>query len=331
MKVLVTGGGGFLGGAIARRLRERGDDVVVFGRSKYPHLRKLDIRSVRGDVRDVEAVRSACIGFDAVCHVAAKVGIWGRRRDFYEINVLGTRNVIEACRRSGVGRLVYTSSPSVVVGEEGLAGADESQPYPTRYLADYPATKAAAEQAVLAANNPDFSTAALRPHLIWGPGDSQLIPRVLERARRGRLVQVGDGTNLVDITYIDNAAAAHVAALDHLTHDAACAGSAYFISQGEPVSLWGWINELLARVGVPAVGKRISFEAARRIGALLEAGYAMLRLRAEPAMTRFLAAQLAKPHYFSIAAARRDLGYAPLVSADEGLDRLVAWIKEGEQ
>ncbi len=329
MKVLVTGGGGFLGGAIARRLRERGDDVAVFGRSDYPHLQELDIRTVRGDVRDVEAVRSACTGLDAVCHVAAKVGIWGRRRDFYEINVLGTRNVIDACRRAGVGRLVHTSSPSVVVGEGGLAGVDESQPYPYRYLAHYPGTKAEAERAVLAANSPDFSTAALRPHLIWGPGDTQLIPRVLERARRGRLVQVGEGTNLVDITYIDNAAAAHIAVLDHLAPDAACAGSAYFISQGEPVSLWSWINELLARVGVPVVTKRLSYAKARRIGALLEGVYTVLRIRSEPVMTRFLATQLAKPHHFSVAAAMRDFGYQPLVSTSEGLNRLVAWIEGG--
>ena len=331
MRILVTGGGGFLGGAIARHLRERGDDVAVFGRNDYPSLAKLDILTLRGDVRDAEAVRLACNGLDAVCHVAAKVGIWGRRRDFYEINVQGTRNVIDACRRAGVGRLVYTSSPSVVVGEGGLAGVDESQPYPDRYLAHYPATKAEAERAVLAANGPDFSTAALRPHLIWGPGDTQLIPRLLERARRGRLVRVGDATNLVDITYIDNTVAAHVAALDRLAPDAPCAGSAYFISQGEPVSLWGWINELLARVGLPPVTRQLSYPTARRIGALLEGVYSVLRLRSEPLMTRFLAAQLAKPHYFSVAAAARDLGYEPSVSTNEGLERLVAWIEGGSR
>lgn len=328
MKVLVIGGGGFLGSAIARRLRERGDNVTVLGRNLYPHLRRLDIRTVQGDVCDGQAVRAACSSHDAVCHVAAKIGIWGRRRDFFEINVLGTRNVIDACRRDGVGRLVFTSSPSVVVGEQGLTGVDESQPYPERYLAHYPATKAEAERAVLAANGPDFSTVALRPHLIWGPGDTQLVPRLLKRARRTRLAQVGDGSNLVDMTYIDNAADAHVAALDRLTPDAACAGSAYFISQGEPVRLWGWINDLLTRLGLPVVQKRLSYHAARRLGALLEIAYASLRLRSEPVMTRFLASQLAKPHYFSISAARSDLGYVPAVSTSEGLDRLVAWIRE---
>jgi len=329
MKVLVTGGGGFLGGAIARRLRARGDEVSVFGRNAYPVLDGLGIRTVRGDVRDAEAVKGACQGMDAVCHVAAKVGIWGRPRDFRDVNTQGTRNVIDACRKAGVGKLVYTSSPSVVVGAGGLAGVDESQPYPDRYLAHYPATKAEAERAVLAANAPSFSTVALRPHLIWGPGDTQLIPRLLDRARRGRLIRVGDGTNLVDITYIDNASDAHVAALDRLTPNAPCAGSAYFISQGEPVVLWDWINKVITRVGMPPVRRTLSYNAARRIGALFEAAYWVLRLRSEPLMTRFLASQLAKPHHFSIAAARRDLGYEPAVSTSEGVGRLVEWIIKG--
>ncbi len=329
MKILVTGGGGFLGGAIARRLCERGEAVTVFGRNPYPHLAKLGIETVSGDVRDADAIRRVCVGVDVVFHVAAKIGIWGRRRDFFEVNVTGTRNVIDGCRRGGVGRLVFTSSPSVVLGEGGLSGVDESLPYPERYLTHYPATKAEAERLVLAANGPGFSTVSLRPHLLWGPGDTQLIPRLLNAARRGRLIQVGDGSNLVDMTYISNAVDAHLDALGRLEPAAACAGSAFFISQGEPTSLWVWINELLARVGISQVRRRISYRSAHRLGSVMEVLYRGLGIRSEPPMTRFLAYQLGKPHHFSIAAARRDLGYEPRISMADGLDRLVEWIKSG--
>jgi len=329
MKALVTGGGGFIGGRVARMLRERGDHVSILGRRRYPRQEKEGIKTFQVDLRDAEGVRRACRGMEIVYHVAAIPGIWGRRRDFWEINVDGTGHVIEGCRAAGVGKLVFTSSPSVVFGEEALCDVDESQPYPRRYLADYPETKAVAERMVLAANGPNLATVALRPHLVWGPGDPHLIPKVVRRARAGKLVQVGDGTNLVDITYIDNAAQAHVLAGDALAPDAACAGRAYFISQGEPVALWPWLNELLVALQVKPVRRTISYKAARRMGATLEAGYRLLRMRREPPMTRFLACQLALSHYFNIEAARRDLGYAPTVSTVEGVSRLVSSLREG--
>lgn len=329
MNILVTGGGGFLGGAIARELHERGDTVTVFGRRPYPHLESLGLQTLRGDVRDAESVGAACAACDAVFHVAAKVGIWGRYRDFYDVNVTGTRNVIAGCRRHGVTHLVVTSSPSVVSGDEPLEGVDESQPYPDRYLSPYARTKAEAEKSVLASNGPDLCTVVLRPHLLWGPGDTQLIPRLLDRARRGRLVQVGDGTNLVDLTYISDAVGAHLCALDRLQPGAHCAGNAYFISQGAPVPLWSWINDLLGRVGIAPVRRRLPYRSARRLGAALETIYRALRIRSEPPMTRFLAGQLAKAHYFSIEGARRDLGYRPRVSMESGLEKLVEWIHAG--
>ena len=329
MKAVITGGGGFLGSGIARLLHERGDEVTVFGRSRYPHLEQLGIKAVRGDLRSPSTVRTAVEGTDVVFHAAAVTGIWGPRRMFWGINVEGTRNVLAACRQAGVGRLVYTSSPSVVIGEDELCGVDESQPYPSRYLAHYPETKAVAEREVLAANDKHLATVALRPHLIWGPGDPHLIPRIIARARSGRLVQVGDGTNLVDITYIDNAAEAHVRAADALHLGAPCCGKAYFISQGKPVALWPWINDLLERLGIPPVRRAISFRTARRAGWVAEWFHRVLRIESEPRMTRFLASQLSKSHYFDITAARRDLGYAPAVSTEEGVERLVAWL-EGE-
>jgi len=324
MKALVTGGGGFLGTRLARMLCERGEEVTVLGRRRYPHLEGTPIRCLQADIRDRAAVQDACRGMEVVFHAAAIPGIWGRRRTFQEINIEGTRNVLAACRAGGVRKLVHTSSPSVVFDHRDLCGVDESWPYPSRFLADYPATKAVAERLVLAANDDQLATVALRPHLIWGPGDPHLIPRVIARARTGRLVQVGDGTNLVDITYIDNAAEAHLRAAEALAPGSACAGRPYFISQGEPVKLWPWLRCLLERLGIPGPTRSIPCGLAYRLGAVAEAAYRLLRLPGEPRLTRFVAFQLAKSHYFDISAARRDFGYQPVVSTETGLDRLVA-------
>ncbi|MGD2110896.1 MAG: NAD-dependent epimerase/dehydratase family protein [Phycisphaerae bacterium] len=328
MKALVTGGGGFLGTRIVQMLAARGEEVVVFGRSRYPHHERSGIVTIQGDLRDADAVDRACQGMDVVFHVGAFAGIWGPRRLFRDINVSGTRHVLNSCQMGGIRRLVYTSSPSVVFGDEPLCGVDESYPYPDRFLAHYPETKAHAEQMVLAANGGTLATVALRPHLIWGPGDPHLLPRLVARARAGKLMQVGDGENRVDITFIDNAARAHILAADALAPDAACAGRAYFISQGEPVVLWPWLNEVLAAVGVPPVKKRISFRKAHWIGAVFEGVYRALGARSEPPMTRFVAAQLAKSHYFDISAARRDLGYEPIVATAEGLRPTVEYLAE---
>ena len=322
MKALVTGGGGFLGSAIAGMLHQRGDQVTVFGRRRYPHLERRGIECVQGDLRDAESVQNSVSGMDVVFHAGGLTGIWGQRRMFWETNVGGTRNVLAACRRAGGPKLVYTSSPSVVFGEDDLCGVDESVPYPERYLAAYPETKAAAEREVLDANNDDLATVALRPHLIWGPGDPHLIPRVLDRARRGKLVRVGDGRNLVDIIYIDNAAEALLLAADALAPHSACAGRAYFISQGEPVALWPWLARIIEAAGLPAVKRAVSYRTARRMGWVCEALCHALRHGREPLMTRFLAAQLAKSHYFNISAARRDFDYLPRVSTEDGLNRL---------
>ena len=329
MKALVTGGGGFLGSAIVRMLYERGDEVSVLGRGTYPQIVPYIKRAFQSDIRNTPPIVRACEGMDVVFHVAALAGIWGRRRDFWSINVEGTRNVIEGCLANSVPRLVFTSSPSVVFGKDDLCGVDESTPYPSRHLAAYPETKAAAERMVLAANSPTLATVALRPHLIFGPGDPHLIPRVLARARQGRLVQVGDGKNLVDVTYVDNAAEAHVKAADALTPGGRCAGRAYFISQGEPVSLWPWLNELLTAVGAPIVTLSISFGSAYRAGTVLELVYRAFGSVREPPMTRFLATQLAKSHYFDISSAKGDFGYNPTISTADGVRRLVATLGGG--
>ncbi len=328
MKALVTGAGGFLGLYIVEQLVARGDQVRTFCRGKYAELDQLGVETIRGDICNREETVAACQGVDVVFHVAAIAGIGGRWQEFYDINVLGTRHILEGCRTHGVGRLVYTSSPSVTFDGADQEGVDESAPYPERFLAHYPHSKSIAEGEVLAANGSDgVLTCALRPHLIWGPRDRHLIPRLLARARSGRLRRVGEGKNLVDMIYVENAAEAHLQAGDVLRDGSPVAGRAYFLSQGEPVNCWQWINEILALADIPPVKKSISASAAYKVGAVLEAIYRVLGLKGEPPMTRFLAAQLSTHHYFDITRARQDFGYNPSVSTEEGMRRLGAELK----
>jgi nucleoside-diphosphate-sugar epimerase len=329
MNALVTGGGGFLGGAIVRRLRARGDAVRSLSRGHYSDLDPLGVTQFQGDVADAEAVAEAAAGCDVVFHVAAKAGVGGRYSEYHRANVTGTENVLAACRRHGVRRLVYTSSPSVVFNGRDMEGVDESVPYPTHYDAHYPRTKALAEQLVLRANGPDLATVSLRPHLIWGPGDNHLIPRIIRRARAGRLRRVGGASKLIDSTYIDNAADAHLLAADRLARGSPVAGKAYFLSQGEPVPLWGLVNRILAAAGLPPVTRSVPYGAAYAAGFVLEVAYALFCPRCEPPMTRFLARELSTAHWFDLSAARRDLGYAPGVSLDEGLRRLAKSFENG--
>ncbi|TWU06685.1 3 beta-hydroxysteroid dehydrogenase/Delta 5--_4-isomerase [Symmachiella macrocystis] len=323
MKALVTGGGGFLGLYITEQLVARGEDVRVFCRGDYPRLGELGVEVQRGDVRDSAAVAAACAGMDVVFHTAAIPGVWGPWPQYYEINTLGTEHVIAGCQQHGVPKLVYTSSPSVVFGSTSHEDADESLPYPSEYACHYPHTKALAEQAVLAANGQrGLATCALRPHLIWGPRDNHLIPRLIQRARSGRLRRVGDGSNLVSMTYVENTAHAHLQAADALNADSAVAGQAYFINEPEPVNLWQWIDQLLALVDLPPVKRSVSTKTALRIGGALETVYRLLHLPGEPPMTRFLAAQLSCSHYYSVEKSRRDFGYAPQVTFPEAMQRL---------
>jgi len=326
MKALVTGGGGFLGGAIVRLLRERGDCVVSLSRGSYPELERLGVEQVNGDLGDREAVVRAAAGCDIVFHVAAKAGIWGDYADFYRANVTGTENVIAACRENGITRLVHTSSPSVVFDGRDVEGGNESLPYPSRYEAHYPRTKAIAERIVLAADSTELATTALRPHLIWGPGDNHLVPRIIAKARAGRLRRIGSRPCLVDTVYVDNAARAHLQAADRLSAGSPPAGRAYFISNGEPIPLWEMVNRILAAAGLPAVERSVSPKVAYAAGVICEALWGALRLPGEPPVTRFVAHELATAHWFDIGAARRDLGYEPEISIDEGLIRLREWL-----
>jgi nucleoside-diphosphate-sugar epimerase len=328
LTALVTGGGGFLGRAVVEQLLARGDRVRSLARGVYPDLAALGVEVLRGDLRDAQAVGQACAGCDVVFHVAAKSGIWGRYDTYFEPNVRGTHNVLAACREHGVPRLVYTSSPSVIFDGRSMEGVDESTPYPHKYHSHYSATKALAEQAVLAANGETLHTLALRPHLIWGPWDNHLVPRIVRQGQAGTLRRVGDGTNKVDTTYIDNAARAHLVAADALETNPRAAGRPFFISQGEPMALWEIINGVLAAAGLPPVTRSMSHRVAWSAGAILEAAYGLLRLTGEPRMTRFVARELATAHWFDITAARTELGYEPAITITEGLHRLEAWFQE---
>jgi nucleoside-diphosphate-sugar epimerase len=326
MNILVTGGGGFLGQALCRGLVARGHAVTSFNRGHYPALDALGVRQLRGDLADRDAVVAAAQGCDAIFHNAAKAGAWGSHDSYHRANVVGTDNVIAACRAHGIGRLVYTSTPSVThrATHPVAGGTADEVPYGEHVKAPYASTKILAEKAVLAANDATLATIALRPRLIWGPGDAQLLPRLVQRARAGRLRLVGDGSNLVDTTYIDNAAQAHFDAFDHLALGAACAGSAYFISNGEPRPVREIVNALLAAAGAPPVTKTLPFPLAYALGAACEAAWTLLPLSGEPPLTRFLAEQLATTHWYAMAPATRDFGYVPRVTIAEGLQRLRA-------
>ena len=329
MKALVTGGGGFLGGAVVRLLQQRGNAVRSLTRSAYPWLDELGVEQTLGDLADLEAVERAAEGCDIVFHSAAKAGVWGRYADFFKTNITGTENVIAACKKHHVRKLVYTSTPSVVHGGGDIEGGNESLPYAKHFDAYYPATKAAAEKAVLAANSSELATVALRPHLIWGPSDPHLIPRIINRAKAARLRRIGSRPVKVDVTYIDNAADAHILAGDKLDVGSPVAGKAYFISNGEPVELWPFIDRILAAGGLPPLTRTISAWKARLAGRLLEWMYWGLHLPGEPPMTRFVASQLSTAHWYDITAARTDLGYEPHVSIDEGLRRTAEWLRVG--
>lgn len=323
MHVLVTGGGGFLGTAICTMLRARGEQVRSVSRGDYPQLAKLGVEHLRGDLADPGVAERAVQGVAAVIHTAALAGIWGDEARYVSANVVATERLLAAAQAAGIRRFVYTSTPSVVQTDDDCEGGDGSTPYATAPRTAYQRTKIAAEKAVLAAHGPEFWTVALRPRLIWGPGDPHIVPRLAERSRAGRLRRVGSDERKVDSTFIDNAAAAHLCALDRLTGpDVACGGKAYFVSNGEPWPMWTLINALLTASGAPPVEKSLPAGVAFAVGAICEAVWSTLPLDGEPPMTRFLARQLSTANWYDISATRRDLGWEPAVSMEQGLERL---------
>lgn len=328
-RALVTGGGGFVGSSIVKQLLAAGVECLVVGRNSYPAIEALGATCLPGDIGDRSFLYEACKDVDTVFHVAALAGIWGTWADYQRVNVQGTENVIAACRENNVPRLVYTSTPSVVFNRGHIVYGDEQLPYAESFLCHYARSKVIAEKLVLQSNTEfsEFTTCAIRPHLVWGPGDPHLIPRLLERGRKGQLKKVGDCSNLVDISYVENVAEAHLLAAHNLENVGSAAGQAYFISQGEAVNLWQWIDELFERLSVPPIQARVPFSLAYGVGAVLEGMHHVFAPHKEPRMTRFLAEQLAKSHCFSIAKAQKDLGYTVRISTSEGMDRLCSHMK----
>lgn len=323
MKALVTGGGGFLGSAIVKALLKRGDSVKTIQRGHYPFLSELGVEAIQGDLINEDAVNTAASGCDILFHVAAKAGVWGDYDEYYQANVVATQNVIQACKKNNIACLVYTSTPSVVFDGTDEAGIDETTPYAETFFNAYQKTKAEAEQLILKANSPELKTVALRPHLIWGPGDRHLAPRVIDRAKAGKLRLVGSKDNKVDSCYIDNAVQAHLLAANCLqADDNVCAGKAYFISNDEPITMSILINKILAAAELPPVTKTLNENTAYYIGVIFESIYKLFNIKKEPLMTRFVARQLSTAHWFNLAAAKKELGYQPSISIDEGMKRL---------
>jgi 2-alkyl-3-oxoalkanoate reductase len=325
VNALVTGASGFLGQYIVEQLLARGDRVRALCRRRFPRLEALGVEVVSGNLCDRQTVSAACRDMDVVFHVGGVAGMGGPWRRFYENNVIATQHIIDGCLERRVGRLVFTSSPSVTFRCQDQRNVDESAPYAKHWLCHYAHSKAIAEQHVLAANrNEGLLTCALRPHLIWGPRDRHLIPQLLHRAKTGQLHRIGDGRNMVDMVYVENAARAHLLAADALHSDSPVAGSAYFITQGEPVNCWDWLGKVIELAGLPPIRKFLSFRVAWLLGMACEFGGSFFQLYGEPPMTRFVAAQLSMSHYFNIARARKDLGYEPTISTAEGIRRMVS-------
>jgi len=318
MKVLVTGGGGFLGSAVCRQLAALGHDVVAFQRRPATHLESHGVSSIEGDISDIDALSKAAEGCDALVHTAGKAGIWGKPEDFRRINVDGTSNVIRTCREHSIPYLVHTSSPSVVHVGGDIAGADESLPLATEFSAPYPETKAEAERLVIAANDEQLKTTALRPHLIWGPGDPHILPRLRDKARGGKLALPAPD-KIIDTVFVENAALAHVMALQELMGTARCAGKAYFITNNEPMPQGEIIGKLLAALGIDVKIRAVPASVAMTAGTLCETAWRTFNLKGEPPVTRFSVEQLATAHWFNTTAAEKDFGYIPPTTIAEGL------------
>lgn len=321
MRILVTGATSLIGKRLVERLLERGDDPICMQR----HAADVAAAQVLGDVRDAAAVKTASTSCEAVIHLAAKVGVVGTWSEFESVNVAGTAHVVAAARHHDLRTIVHVSSPSVAHVGDPIAGGLAEPASTGRRGAWYAESKALAERLALSANDSSMTVVAVRPHLVWGEGDTQLVGRIVERARSGRLALVNGGRALVDTTYIDNAVDALIAALDRASPGAACAGNAYVITNGEPRTIRELVDGICHAAGLTVKHRSIPIQLAAPVGALMEWFWAHTNRIDDPPITRFLAEQLGTAHWFDPRPAATDLGYRPAISLDEGLTRLAAW------
>lgn len=332
MTILVTGAGGFVGFRLVKVLSDFGFKVHTLQRGTYPELNLPNVTNFSGSLAEKKTVELALSGVDAIFHVASKIGMWGDYQEFYQTNVEGTKDLATKAHTRGIKYFIYTSTPSVIFDRGDILGADESLPYPKTHLNFYGETKRLAEEYILKMASSDFITAAIRPHLIYGPGDKQLIPKVVKAHRDGRLKIIGDGNNLVDVSYIDNVIDAHLKLLLQMLRDPRpVLGKAYFIGQKKPVKLWDFTNTLMVGIGLSPVTKKVPVGLAYGIGHLMEIIFTLFRIKKiEPPMTRFVALQLGKSHYFSHKNAMADFGHEEMVSTEEGLQLLIDDYRSGK-
>jgi len=323
IRVLVTGGGGFVGSALAKELVKQGYFVNSFSRGDYPELRKWGIKTIRGDLANKQEVFDAVAGHSIVIHTAALAGFWGKAEKYQQANVVGTHNVIDACLHSGTDRLIYTGTASVVFDGRDILNGRQDMPYSRKPLNPYCKTKAIAEQMVLRANGPSLKTISLRPHLVFGPGDNHIIPRLIDRARKGKIMMIGGGDNRVDMVYIDNLVDAHILAINALIDNPLCCGKAYFITNGEPVNVWQFIGKILKGAGLPPVHRNVTVATALFAARFISSIHKLLPFLGEPSFTPFLVKELATNHWFDPEPAKRDLNYRPTISMKDGLERLI--------
>lgn len=322
---MVTGGGGFLAGHLIDKLVDAGHlvrTVELPGRD-VERLKDLEVEIISGDLCNPSIAERACQGMDVVFNpaaLAASIGPWKR---FWSVNVELVDNIIAGCKKAGVKRLVHVSSPSAVFDGSDHIDADETLPYPNKFLNHYSATKAESERRVLAANGRELETVAIRPHAIWGPRDRKLFPRIIERAKSRRLLQVGDGTNVISTVYVENAADALILAAAAEKGP----GNVYFATDNDTVNLWDFLKRILDDLGLPPIRASIPYPLAYAVGAVQEGAWTVLKMYGEPTITRYAAAELAKNHSYSIARARSDLGYEPKILREEGLQRFYEWVR----
>jgi nucleoside-diphosphate-sugar epimerase len=326
MKVLVTGATGFVGKALALRLKEMGAEVTGVGRNPtgLAQLEAAGVRAIHADLRDAAPIQNACQGQEIVFHTGALSTPWGRTQDFYQTNVTGTQNVIRGCEQHGVGRLVYVSTPSIYFRFAARLDVPEDAPLPAKPANEYAHSKLLAEAEIERAFARGLPVITIRPRAIFGPGDTAILPRLIDRLRTGKMPIIGDGQNIADLTYIDNVVDALILCA---TSPWATLGKKYNITNGEPVRLWEMIAKLCAELGYPFPRRRISYRVADSLATMLEILYALLPGRPEPPLTRYTVSVVSQSATLNIQAAKRDLGYRPRISLAEGFAQFLGWWK----